>query len=85
MASTDVVTRVYDAFGRGDIQTVLELLDDEVHWHEAEGSPYQPSGQAWIGPQAVLENLFHRMGDDWTEFSVKPSRLVPSSLASLRR
>ena len=76
MESRDVVSAVYDAFGRGDIPAVLELLDPEVHWHEAEGSPYQPSGEAWIGPQAVLTNLFERMGGDWAEFSVDPTRIV---------
>jgi len=76
MGSKEVVSAVYDAFGRGDIPAVLGLLDPDVHWHEAEGSPYQPSGEAWVGPQAVLKNLFERMGGDWTAFSVNPIRIV---------
>ena len=73
MSSADLVAHLYELFGRGDIPSVLGLLSPEVRWHEAEGSPYQPSGEGWLGPDAVVENLFVKMGEDWTEFSVRPS------------
>jgi len=47
----------HEAFGRGDVPAVLAMLDDSIAWREAEGNPYQPSGEAWVGPEAVLENL----------------------------
>ena len=72
MSSTDVVTRLYDAFGRGDIPTVLELFHSEIQWHEAEGSPYHPGPEGWVGPDAIVSNLFEKMGADWTEFAVHP-------------
>jgi len=73
MSSADLIASLYDAFGRGDLPAVLSLLDPEVRWHEAEGSPYQPTGEGWVGPDAVVKNLFAKMGDDWTEFAVHPS------------
>jgi len=73
MSSAEIVTSLYDAFGRGDIPAVLGLLAPDVRWHEAEGNPYQPSGKGWVGPDAVVSNLFEKMGDDWTEFTVRPS------------
>ena len=27
-----VVSAIYDAFGRGDVSTILGFLDDDVHW-----------------------------------------------------
>jgi hypothetical protein len=33
-------------------------MDPAIRWHEAEGNPYMPSGEPWIGPEAVLNNLF---------------------------
>ena len=48
MSSTDVVRSMYEAFASGDMPTVLGLLDPEVLWCEAEGSPYD-SGDGWIG------------------------------------
>lgn len=73
MSNTEIVASLYDAFGRGDIAAVLGLLDPEVRWHEAEGNPYKPNGEAWVGPDAVVSNLFEKMGEDWTEFAVHPS------------
>jgi hypothetical protein len=72
MSSREIVASLYDAFGRGDLPAVLGLLDPQVRWHEAEGSPYQPKGDGWIGPDAVVANLFAKMGEDWTEFTVHP-------------
>jgi ketosteroid isomerase-like protein len=72
MSSTGVIKSLYEAFGQGDMPTVLELFDPQILWCEAEGSPYD-SGDGWVGPDAVVTNLFTKMGDDWTEFTVHPS------------
>ena len=72
MSSTRVVKELYEAFGQGDLPTVLGLLDEQVHWLEAEGSPYHPGKDGWTGPEAVTTNLFAKMGEDWTEFVVHP-------------
>ncbi len=73
MSSVDLIRSLYQAFSQGDLPTVLGMLDREVKWHEAEGSPYQPGGKAWVGSDAVVDNLFAKMGDDWIEFTIHPS------------
>ena len=73
MSSTEVIKSAYEAFGRGDMPAVLGAMDPDVRWHEAEGNPYQPSGEAWIGPDAIVTNLFQKLGADWAEFTVHPS------------
>ena len=70
MKSIDVITSLYEAFGRGDIPAVLGAMSPEIRWHQAEGNPYRPSGEPWIGPDAVLNNLFVRLGGEWDGFSV---------------
>jgi ketosteroid isomerase-like protein len=47
-------------------------MDPEIRWHEAEGNPYMPSGEAWVGPDAVVNNLFVKLGEDWDPFVVHP-------------
>ena len=74
MSNVRVVQDVYAAFGRGDIPTVLAAFDADIEWRQAEGNPYQPSGEAWIGPNAVLENLFMRLGAEWDGFLVHPEQ-----------
>ena len=64
---------LYKAFATGDIPTVLAGFDESIRWSEAEGNPYMPTGEAWVGPQAVLENLFMKLGTDWESFAVHPA------------
>jgi ketosteroid isomerase-like protein len=72
MSAVDFVAGVYEAFGRGDVPTVLGAMDPEIRWHEAEGNPYMPSGEPWVGPEAVLNNLFVKLGEEWDGFTVHP-------------
>jgi len=69
MNPLDVVQDFYAALGRGDVAAVLGLLDPKVEWTEAERFPYY-SG-TWHGPQAVLDNLLKRLGQDWDDFTAK--------------
>lgn len=78
MSNVDLARSVYEAFGRGDIPAVLGMMDSNVQWFEAEGNPYEPSGRPWSGPDAVLKNLFEKLGADWEYFKVVPSRFYDS-------
>lgn len=51
-ANAEVIRRGYDAFARGDIPAVLELLDPEITWHVPGRSPL--SGD-YHGHPGVLE------------------------------
>lgn len=72
MDNVKLLRNLYDAFGRGDIPAVLGAMSPEIRWHEAEGNPYMPSGGAWVGPDAVLNNLFVKLGAEWDGFAVHP-------------
>ena len=72
MDNVNFLRNLYDAFGHGDIPSVLGAMSSDIRWHQAEGNPYMPSGEAWVGPDAVLNNLFLRLGAEWDEFSVHP-------------
>jgi hypothetical protein len=73
MDNVGLLKSLYEAFGRGDIQTVLGTMSPDIKWHEAEGNPYRPSGEAWVGPEAVLNNLFMKLGGEWDGFTVHPT------------
>ena len=72
MSNVELVRDVYDAFAAGDMEKVLGAMDPQIEWREAEGNPYEPSGTAWIGPDAVVENLLVHLGADWDQFTVHP-------------
>jgi uncharacterized protein len=70
MSNVQLAKDIYAAFARGDIPAVLAAFDPAVQWRQAEGNPYQPDGAAWVGPQAVLEKLFMRIGAEWEGFTI---------------
>jgi ketosteroid isomerase-like protein len=72
MGNVEIIRDLYEAFGRGDIEGVLATFDPQIQWREAEGSPYQPDGTAWIGDAAITENGFAKIGTDWDGFTVCP-------------
>jgi len=75
MSNVQLVRDTYAAFGRGDIPAVLAAFHPQIEWHQAEGNPYRMDGSAWIGPQAVLDNLFMRIGAEWDGFTITIQKL----------
>ena len=71
----EVVRRMYDAFSQGDIETVLGQMDEGIEWNEAENFPYA-DGNPYVGPQAVLEGVFMRLGEEWEGFKVVPNEFL---------
>ncbi len=72
MDNVSLMKNLYSAFGRGDIPSVLGAMSADIQWHQAEGNPYMPSGEAWVGPDSVLDNLFMKLGAEWDGFTVHP-------------
>ena len=69
------VQGMYDAFGRGDIGTVLAALDPTVEWWEAENFIYADNNP-YVGPDAVLQGVFARIGGEWEGFLVSPKEVL---------
>lgn len=73
MSNLTSVRAVYDAFAKGDVPAVLGFLNPDVEWTEAEGFPY---GGTYVGPQAVLEGVFMRLGTEWDGFAAVPDEFI---------
>jgi hypothetical protein len=69
----DLVQRVYEAFAVGDIPSVLGFLAADVHWTEAAGGPY---GGVFVGPEAVLNNVFMKLGGEWNGYAAVPREFI---------
>ena len=72
MDNVKLLKSLYEAFARGDIASVLGAMSPDIRWHQAESNPYMPSGKPWVGPDAVLNNLFMKLGAEWDGFAVHP-------------
>jgi ketosteroid isomerase-like protein len=73
--NVQVIRAIYEAFAEGDIPTVLEQLDQGIEWNEAENFVYADHNP-YVGPQAVLEGVFARLGSEWEGFTVTPKELL---------
>src|ERR1044071_2857723 len=73
--NVNVVKGMYEAFGRGDIATVIAALDPRGEWWEAEDFIYA-GGNPYVGPDAVLQGVFARIGGEWEGFAVSPKEVL---------
>jgi ketosteroid isomerase-like protein len=74
MSNVKTMEELYAAFGRGDVEAVLAAMDANIEWREAEGNPYQPSGEPWFGPDAVVANLLVKIASEWDGFTIHPKQ-----------
>ncbi len=73
--NTDIVKGLYAAFGKGDVPAVLGAFDPGIQWNEAEGFLYA-GGNPYVGPQAVAEGVFQRLGADVDGFTLSPEHFI---------
>jgi len=82
-----IIDQLYQAFANGDIPAALANMDPNIEWNEAESSPYA-DGNPYIGPQAVVEGVFARIGAEWEYWNLIDIELHEMSndkvLATLR-
>lgn len=62
--NVEFIQSIYADFALGDMPAVLQRFDPKIEWNEAENFPYA-DGTPYIGPQAVLEGVFARIGAEW--------------------
>ena len=86
-SNLSVIDGAYKAFAVGDIPAVLAVMDANIIWNEAEGNAYA-DGNPYIGPDAVLNGVFARIGADHEYFNLVDIKLHEMSnnqvLATLR-
>ena len=75
MSNGDVIRGLYEAFGRGDVPTVLGKFDPAIEWLEAENFMYA-AGNPFVGPGAVAQGVFMRIVSDVDGFTVVPQRIT---------
>jgi len=70
----EIVRAAYDSFASGDVPAVLALMDPNIEWTEAEGWPLYDG--TFVGPQAIVDGVFLRLGEIGDNFSVNLDQLV---------
>ena len=68
-----IIKTLYENFVAANIPAVLEQMDPEMSWTEAEGYLYAGT---YIGSDAILENVFKPMSVEWEGFKAEPHKIV---------
>lgn len=58
----EIVRAHYAASDKGDIQAMMAHVSPQVRWTEMAGFP---CAGTWVGPQAIIDNVFAALGRDW--------------------
>jgi ketosteroid isomerase-like protein len=64
----------YEAFGRGDLDGALAMMDEDIVWHQAQGLPH---GGTYHGLAAVRAAIFDPLDEQWwDDFDALPSEFI---------
>jgi ketosteroid isomerase-like protein len=58
MTNVDMVKLAYSSFATGNVPAVLALFDPSIEWNECKGMPFVKDDGLYIGPDAVVSNVF---------------------------
>lgn len=73
MTNKEIIRGLYASFASGDVAAVAAAFAEDIAWTEADGFPLAGT---YIGAQAVIENVFMRLGDFSDNWGVVVDRLV---------
>lgn len=65
-----IIDKLYEAFSTGDMPTVLGAMHIQIEWNEAESNSLADRNP-YIGPDAILEGVFARLGANHEYFGLK--------------
>ena len=69
-----IINGLYQSFGKGDVPAVLALMDPKVVWNEAESNTLAV-GNPYVGPEAVVNGVFARIGELYQSFTLKDIKI----------
>lgn len=58
MTNVDLVKQLYSDFALGNVEGVLAQFDPAIEWRECKGMPFVKGDGIFIGPEAIVNNVF---------------------------
>jgi ketosteroid isomerase-like protein len=71
--NAEIAKRAYEAFARGDMDTVLGSFAEDVEFYEAEGLPW---GGLHHGRDEVARNVFGVLAETFDDYRTTPERYI---------
>ncbi|MEQ9886906.1 nuclear transport factor 2 family protein [Pectobacterium zantedeschiae] len=64
----DIIKATYEGSSAENGKNLLAVLAADATWTEAAGFPYAGT---YVGPQQIVEGVFHRLGTEWKDYQAK--------------
>ena len=61
----ELIRGTYEGSSEDNGRNLLAVLSPDVEWTEAEGFPYAGT---YVGPEALIDGVFRRLGSEWTGY-----------------
>ena len=78
MSNLELVQQGYKNFAEGNIEAVLATFDPRIEWDECQGFPYIEGDGIFIGPEAVVQNVFALIPEVFDGFNIEVKELFES-------
>jgi ketosteroid isomerase-like protein len=72
MSNVDTARSAYEAFGRGDLEALKEMLSEDSIWYTSDELPL---GGETKGRDAIIGD-FAQLPNYWSSFSVEPEEFI---------
>jgi uncharacterized protein len=73
--NVEAVKRAYEAYGRGDVESLLQVLDPQIEWVEPDIEGF-PTGGTHRGVEAVVNEVFAVKPQHWEMFELVPDEII---------
>ena len=73
--NTAIINQLYKNFGEGNIDGVFGMMHSNIEWNESSCSSYS-NGNPYLSPEAVLNGVFGRIGQDNEYFKLENIELT---------
>ena len=73
MGNLETIKNLYELFALGDAAGLLDSLDENIVWTEAEGHPF---GGTYTGHKDVVKNILKRIATEWDVYRVVPDEFL---------
>ena len=78
MSNLEIVKQGYQYFAEGNVEGVLSLFHPQIEWNECNSFPFIEGDGTFIGPQAVLQNVFAQIPVYYDGFNIEMNDLFES-------
>ena len=73
MTNLEIIQKSYNCGKEGNIPGMVADFAENGTWTEMAGAPYAGT---FVGPQAIIDGVFARIGAEWDPFACQPEEFI---------